>query len=174
MSEYGEVIETGSVRFVRLLPGPIERVWSHLVDSELRGTWLATGELEPRVGGKVTLHFDHQNLTPYGEKPPEKWKSMQDGPITAVGRVVRFEAPRVLAITWAEDSEVSFELEPKGPDVQLTLTHRRLAKRSDRIETSAGWHSHLGVLEERLRGEVPQPFWPRVLRFEREYEERMP
>ncbi|MFI5317852.1 MAG: hypothetical protein ACHQ6T_19295 [Myxococcota bacterium] len=35
------------------------------------------------------------------------------------------------------------------------------------------WHSHLGVLEERLRGEEPRPFWARVVRFELEYEKRI-
>src|SRR5262249_28881174 len=59
MSEYGSVIEPGTVRFERLLPGPIEKVWAHLIDAEIRGTWLATGPMEPREGGKVELHFCH-------------------------------------------------------------------------------------------------------------------
>ena len=38
MSEYGVVLESGAVRFERLLPGPIERVWSYLVEGEKRAT----------------------------------------------------------------------------------------------------------------------------------------
>ena len=173
MSDYGKLIAADAVQFERRLPGPIEKVWKYLVDSELRGSWLASGELEPRQGGKVTLFFQHANLTPHGEKPPEKYKEMEKG-VTAVGTVTCFEPPTRLAFTWSGESEVTFELSAKGADVLLTLTHRRLAKREDRVNTSAGWHSHLGVLEERLRGETPSPFWPRVEKFDREYAGRIP
>ena len=36
MSEYGIVTEAGAVRFERLLPGPIERVWAYLTQSDKR------------------------------------------------------------------------------------------------------------------------------------------
>jgi uncharacterized protein YndB with AHSA1/START domain len=170
MSEYGERPEHGCVRFVRVLPGPIERVWSYLVDSKLRGTWFASGELEPRVGGKLTLFFHHQELTNHRETPPERWKEMEHGH-TAHSTVLRFEPPHVLAWTFG-GSEVTFELEPLGSEVRLTLTERKLATRANEVGNAAGWHSHLGVLEERLQGKEPAPFWPRVLRYNREYEER--
>jgi uncharacterized protein YndB with AHSA1/START domain len=172
MSDYGEQLDPGAVRFVRMLPGPIERVWSYLVDSKLRGSWFASGELEPRVGGKLTLFFHHQGLTSHREKPPERWKEMEHGH-TAHSTVLRFEPPRVFAWTFHR-SEVTFELEPVGEQVRLTLTERRLETRADVVGNAAGWHSHLGVLEERLRGQEPAPFWPRVLRYNREYEERIP
>ena len=59
MSEYGIVTEAGAVRFERLLPGPIERVWAYLTEPEKRGTWLAAGPMELRVGGRVELNFHH-------------------------------------------------------------------------------------------------------------------
>lgn len=37
MSEYGVVTEPGTVRIQRVLPGPIERVWAYLTESEKRG-----------------------------------------------------------------------------------------------------------------------------------------
>ena len=40
-------------RLERLLPGPIERVWAYVTESDKRATWLAGGEMELRVGGKV-------------------------------------------------------------------------------------------------------------------------
>ena len=48
MSHYGERIGKTTVRFERLLPGPIERVWEYLTDSDRRATWLAAGG-EPTV-----------------------------------------------------------------------------------------------------------------------------
>ncbi|HPF91720.1 MAG TPA: hypothetical protein PLL57_13755 [Flavobacteriales bacterium] len=32
----GELIAPNTIRFTRVLPGPIERVWSYLVDPEKR------------------------------------------------------------------------------------------------------------------------------------------
>ena len=49
MSDFGVVLESGTVRFERLLPGPVERVWSYLTDSEKRGQWLASGPFELRL-----------------------------------------------------------------------------------------------------------------------------
>ena len=74
MNEYGVVLESGAVRFERLLPGPLERVWSYLTQSEKRGTWLASGEIEPRVGGAADLLFKHSEIT--SEQPPERYREM--------------------------------------------------------------------------------------------------
>ena len=52
MNEYGVITHPDTVRLERLLPGPIERVWDYLTDSKKRGTWLATGTMDLRVGGK--------------------------------------------------------------------------------------------------------------------------
>ena len=172
MNEYGQVIDKGAVRFERLLPGPLERVWQYLTDSQFRGTWLATGAMEPRAGGALTLHFRHQDLTDHNEATPPKYKAMENGH-TMVGRVTRWEPPRHLAYTWDGDYEVAFDLEPSGADVLLTLTHCNLRMRTEMISVSGGWHSHLGILTEHLRGERPAPFWPRVERYEREYPQRI-
>jgi hypothetical protein len=91
---------------------------------------------------------------------------MENGHTIADGS--RWEPPRHLAYMGCR-FEVSFDLEPQGKDVLLTLTHRHLRMRSDMISVSGGWHSHLGILVERLRGERPAPFWPRVERYDREY-----
>ena len=52
MGKYGERIDETTVRFERMLPGPIERVWEYLTDAEKRATWLCGGETESQVGGK--------------------------------------------------------------------------------------------------------------------------
>ena len=50
---YGTLIEPTTLRIQRLLPGPIERIWAYLTDSELRRKWLAAGAMEMKVGAPV-------------------------------------------------------------------------------------------------------------------------
>jgi hypothetical protein len=45
---HGQFTGPAEVRLVRILPGPIERVWDYLTDSEKRGRWFAGGPMEPR------------------------------------------------------------------------------------------------------------------------------
>ena len=52
---YGELIEPTTLRIQRLLPGPIERIWAYLTDSELRRKWLAAGAMEMKVGSPFEL-----------------------------------------------------------------------------------------------------------------------
>ena len=35
------LIEPGTVKMERLLPGPVERVWAYLTESDKRARWLA-------------------------------------------------------------------------------------------------------------------------------------
>lgn len=170
MSEYGIVISPASVRFERLLPGPIERVWSYLTDPELRGTWFASGPIEPREGGGLKLTFRHSQLAPPGEVAPAKHAGAEG--YTADCRVTQWQPPTRFAFQW-DESEVVFELAPKGDEVILTLTHRKLPSRDELRNVSSGWHTHLGVLGERLRGEPLRPFWPRIEKLEAEYAERI-
>ena len=74
MSDYGVVLDASTVRFERVLPGPIERVWEFLTDPVQRGKWFAGGPMEPRVGGKLELQFKHRNLMTVDEPVPEKYR----------------------------------------------------------------------------------------------------
>ena len=171
MNEYGVVTHPDTVRLERLLPGPIERVWGYLTDSRKRGQWLATGPMDLRVGGAVELLFHHADLS--AEKtPPAKYKDKACG-ATMRGTVTACEPPRLLAYTFGDSGEVTFELTPKGKDVLLVLTHRRLADRRTMVSVSTGWHSHLGVLADVLNGDEPRPFWTTVSQMEAEYEKRI-
>lgn len=38
---------------------------------------------------------------------------------------------------------------------------------------AGGWHAHLGVLEARLAGRQPGPFWSVLGRVEEEYRQRI-
>jgi uncharacterized protein YndB with AHSA1/START domain len=176
MSEFGVLTEARTVRFQRVLPGPVERVWAYLTESEKRGKWLASGPMELRVGGRVELNFRHANLTPHVEQPPEKYSSCADG-FTTYGHITRCDPPRLLSYIWDEggvDSEVTFELTPQGDDVLLVLTHRRLGDRAMMLSVAGGWHTHLGILLDHLNGREPRPFWSTHARLEAEYERRLP
>ena len=177
MSEYGVVTEAGTVRFERVLPGPIERVWPYLTESKERGKWLASGEMDLRVGGRVELKFRHADLSPHAEPTPDKYKKYEEG-ASVYGRITRCDPPRLLSYTWDEDSgddsEVTFELTPRDEDVLLVLTHRRIADRATMVSVASGWHTHLGILEDNLNGSEPRPFWSTQAQLEAEYERRLP
>lgn len=158
MSGHGVVSEPGTVRIRRALPGPIERVWALLTESELRGRWLAAGPMEPRVGG---------------ERAPDKYREV--GCRAEVeGRVVAWEPPRRVAYRWGGGSEVTFELTAEEAGVLLVLTHRRLPDRDQMLSVSAGWHAHLDILVARLQGVPPSPFWPNHTWLEAEYDRLLP
>ncbi len=174
MSEFGTVPEAGTIRFERLLPGPIERAWAYLTEPEKRGKWLASGPMELRVGGKFELIWRNSGLSPRKEKIPEKYQQFEPEARMS-GRITRCESPRLLSHTWeGGDSEVTYELTPRGGSVLLVLTHRRIASRKDMLSFGPGWHTHLGILKDLLNGEVPSPFWSAFAALESEYEKRIP
>lgn len=176
MSDHGERIDKTTIRFQRLLPGPIDRVWSFLVESEKRGRWLAQGDTELRVGGKISLHFYHPRLSSLPDvAPPEKYKDLPEE-ITFHGVVTQCDHPRLLSHTWIgdnENSEVCYELETQGDRVLLTLTHNRLGSDEQVVGTCGGWHTHLEILAAVLADQTPQPFWTRFNALEAEYAERL-
>ena len=173
MNEYSVVTQPDTVRLERVLPGPIERVWDYLTDSEKRGTWLATGPMDLRVGGKVELKFHHADLSAEKEIP-ERFREKCAGDVRMNGKVTACDPPRLLSFTFGDSGEVTFELTPKGKDVLLVLTHRRLADRKTMVGVSTGWHSHLGILIDVLNGDEPRPFWTTVTKMEAEYQKRIP
>ena len=154
----------------RLLPGPIERVWAFLTESELRRKWLAAGPMEMEVGAPFELVWRNDELTdPPGQRPPgfSEEHRMQS-------RITELDPPRKLSFAWQGSGDVTFELEPQGNDVLLTLVHRRLPSRSMMLGVSAGWHMHLDVLVATAKGEAPAPFWDGMTRLRQEYDRRLP
>jgi len=160
---YGEFINPRELRLTRLLPAPIERVWTYLTDSDKRATWLAPGSMDLRPGGKVELHFDHAALT--GEETPAD----HPGNCGAVERhILQCDPPRLLSFTWG-DSEVTFALTPEAQSTRLVLTHRRLESADQAAGVSAGWHVHIAYLIARLTGQQPPKLWPTHARLEKHY-----
>ena len=174
LREDGEILDAQTVRFERLLPGPIERVWAYLTESDKRRKWLAAGDFDLREGGKTTLFFQHKNLSQKVVPVPEQFRKMNDEGHSLDVTVLRAERPHLLAITWGEHSEVTFELtEQKSGEVLLTLTHRRLPK-DDMRNVLPGWHSHLGILADVLGGREPDNFWSTFERMRAHYQPKLP
>jgi uncharacterized protein YndB with AHSA1/START domain len=167
---YGVLTAPTTLKIQRLLPGPIERVWAYLTESDLRRKWLAAGQMEMKVGAPVELVWRNDELSsPPGERPPgfSKEHRMQS-------RITELDPPRKLAIAWEGSGDVSFELEPQGDEVLLTLIHHRLPDRATMQKVSAGWHMHLDILVARATGKEPAPFWDGWSRLMEEYDQRLP
>lgn len=170
----GEVIDSATVRICRVLPGPIERVWSYLAESHKRARWLATGELDPRPGSALDLVFRHSQLS--HEKTPQRFCGAEGHEHHC--RVIRCEPPHLLCFSWpessGEDSEVTFELSPQEDGILLVVTHTRLFDRATMVNVAGGWHAHLGLLVDHLNGREPRGFWSAHVAAERVYESLIP
>ena len=167
-SKLGTSPEAATVRLERLLPGPIERVWAYLTESDKRATWFASGVFDLRVGGKADLHFDHDKIS--SEKRPA---DRPKGECDFAGSITRVEPPRLLVFTFGATtpaSEVTFELEPRGKEVMLVITHRRLPNRNTMLQVAGGWDAHVGILADRLNGIEPRPFWTTHAKLKSQYE----
>jgi uncharacterized protein YndB with AHSA1/START domain len=170
LDAYGVLTEPATLKIQRLLPGPIERVWAYLTESELRRKWLAAGQMEMKVGALFELVWRNDELSnPPGQRPPgfSDEHRMQS-------RITELDPPRKLAIAWEGSGDVSFELDPKGNEVLLTVIHRRLPSRATLLKVGAGWHMHLDVLVAAATGKAPEPFWDGWSRLQTEYDRRMP
>lgn len=176
MDDFGQLLVPGTVKLERLLPASVETVWAYLTESDKRGTWLARGEMDLRVGGKVSLVFDHETLSPIPEDVPEKYQQ-HCGTTELLGTITELDPPRLLSYTWpeteAEASEVTFELQAKGDMTALTITHCRLPNRDTTVGVASGWHAHLAIMISVLEGKTPAPFWGVYDPLQAQYEERL-
>jgi uncharacterized protein YndB with AHSA1/START domain len=167
---YGVLTEPATLTIRCVLPGPIERVWAYLAESDLRRQWLAAGRMEMKAGTLFEFVWRNDELTePPGHRPPgfSEEHRMQS-------RIVECDPPRRLAFTWQGSGDVSFELDPKGDEVLLTVTHRRLPDRAMLVKVASGWHMHLNLLVARATGAEAPPFWDGWNRLREDYERRIP
>lgn len=170
LDPYGVLTEPATLTIQRLLPGPIERVWAYLTESDLRRQWLAAGEMEMKVDAPFEFVWRNDELTvPPGERPPgfPDEHRMQS-------RITELDPPRKLAFAWSGSGDVTFELEPQGDEVLLTVIHRRLRDRETTLMVGAGWHTHLDTLVACVTGTQPAPFWDEWSRLRNEYDRRVP
>ena len=161
------LVKPSTVRLERLLPGPVERVWAYLVDSRKRAAWLAAGEFDLRVGGKIELIFENDKLS--GETAPD---GKSGGPRKFTGKITRLEPLKALAYTWdwdGKDSDVLYELAPQGKDVLLTIHHKLPDDRGLVCAVGGGWQAHTGILADQLNGVQPRGFWSSHDRYMKEF-----
>ncbi len=167
---YGVLIEPTTLRIQRHLPGPIERIWSYLTDSDLRRQWLAAGAMGTQAGSAFELVWRNDELT----TPPGARPAGFDAEHRMQGTITEFDPPHRLSITWGTTGGVTFELAPAGNRVLLTVTHHRVADPDLLQKVSAGWHAHLDVLVARASGQDPAPFWDSWLHLRDDYSRRSP
>lgn len=147
-SRYGTVHERADgylLRFERQLRQPVEQVWDALTDPARLAQWLAPGEIELTLGGRVFLAFT-------------------DGDGVIDGRVTAIAPPRLLEFTWTDEGDdfgcVRWELTADDGGTRLILTHTvSEAARDFGLPALAGWHSLLEQLAALLAGH-PVPSAP--------------
>lgn len=168
--DYARLIDPATLFLQRILPGPIERVWQYLTDSELRGQWLATGTMQGVPGTPFELVWRNDELT----RPPGRRPEGIDEENRMQSEIIAVEPPHRLVFRWGDDGEVCFELAEQGAHVVLSLTHRRVRDRAMALMVGPGWHLHLDVLAARLAGVEPaEPFWDGWSRLKGEYTHRL-
>jgi uncharacterized protein YndB with AHSA1/START domain len=168
MTDYASASGT-TLRIERRLPGPIERVWSYLVEPEKRALWFVGGTWDLRVGGEARAEWNHTRLS--HEPTPEAWKDF-DG-ITSISTITRIEPPNLLAyrseMEGMGEFEITFELRPDGKDVIFSITQAPVASAQGKASFGSGWHAYLDILEDRLKGAEPRGFWTNFDRLQAEY-----
>lgn len=143
VNDLGKIIDDSTVRFERVLPASIERVWQYLTSSECLPEWLAEGKIDQRFGGKVKLKFDVEAV-------PERAGKGEN----IEGSVTFIDPLRALAYSWGAPgsdavTNVSMQVSTVGDQTSLVLTHSQLPAEA-MAEVMAGWHAHLDVLKARL------------------------
>ena len=170
LNGFGTLTESDTLRIERLLPGPVERIWAYLTDSDLRRQWLASGDMTMKAGAPFELVWRNDELTGPSEHRPAGFPEEQ----RMQSQIIECDPPHKLSFAWSGGGDVTFELEPRGKQVLLAVIHRRLPDRGTMLAISAGWHMHLDVLEARATGNEPAPFWDGWSQLRQEYEKRLP
>ena len=167
LNDHGTLLNSAEVRFVRILPGPIERVWAFITDPEKRQLWLAGGTTATQTGDKFQLEFKNRELETPNETVPAKYQEYACT-IASEAILTRHEPMSLHSFLWG-GGEVIFELTPEGENVKLVLTHRKLPDHEQVLSVSGGWHIHLAVLISKLTGALQPPFWSTMEKLGNDY-----
>jgi uncharacterized protein YndB with AHSA1/START domain len=127
-----------TMRFERLIPQPVERVWAALTEPEELNAWF----------------YPFQGTLAAGETVLIPWE--ENGGLSST--VVEFDPPRVFAWTWQKagdpESIVRWELSPESSGTRFVLTHALpILAANEPTDTLAGWHEHLDTLVDYLAGQ---------------------
>jgi uncharacterized protein YndB with AHSA1/START domain len=137
--------------YVTYIAAPPEKVWQALTSSEFtrKYFWDRTIEIEPKRGGAFVLR-------------------LPDGRVNVQGKVVEYDPPRKLSVTWhvewPEDFRklpeclVTYEIAPAGEAVRLTMTESHFWEVPEAILSGGktGWPAVLSGLKSLLEtGKAP-------------------
>jgi uncharacterized protein YndB with AHSA1/START domain len=137
------------VTYIQSMP---EKVWHALTDPDL-----------------TAKYWGHSNVSDW--QVGSRWEHQRTdgtGIADVVGTVVESSAPTRLVITWAAPGEqradgpsrVTFEIQPYGEIVRLTVTHENLADEAEREAAAEGWSAVLSNLKSFLETGSPLPQEP--------------
>ncbi|MGN9781471.1 ArsR/SmtB family transcription factor [Nonomuraea sp. ZG12] len=131
--------------YVTYIESTPEKVWHALTDADLSAEY-----------------WGHSNVSDW--QVGSTWQHLRtdgSGIADVVGTVLETVPPKRLVITFGEPSQVTFDIEPHGQIVRLTVTHENLATQEDYDVISAGWPAILANLKSLLEtGHVlPQAPW---------------
>jgi uncharacterized protein YndB with AHSA1/START domain len=139
--------------YVTYIAGTPEKVWEALTDADLTASY-----------------WGHGNVSDW--QPGSRWEHVRtdgSGIADVVGEVVESEPPSRLVFTWAapedegrEDkySRVTFDIQPHGDIVRLTVTHEDLNDEGELADVSGGWPAVLANLKSLLETGSPMPQAP--------------
>lgn len=168
VEDYGTISDGSTFTIQRWLPGPVDRIWTCLTDSDHRRKWLAAGDMQLAAGASLELVWRNDDLSDPSDPRPAGFPEEQ----RMASHVIAVDPPRTLTIAWGK-GDVTFELTPKGDKVLLTLTHRGLDDRAARTMIAAGWHMHLDILMARLLGLGAASFWSGWVQLQHAYDQRL-
>ncbi|MFP3988641.1 SRPBCC domain-containing protein [Streptomyces sp. E11-3] len=134
--------EIQHLHFELHLPHPVEEVWTAVATAGGLPGWLAAAdELEPRLGGAVTLRW--LNVDAEGERA------------TYSGRITAWDVERIAEYTFdGLHGRVRFHLETLGLGATtLRFTNEFRGDDALRLDSLAGWHQHFEYLIHALDGQ---------------------
>lgn len=147
--QMGEVVDGHTLRFVRVVKHPPERVWRAITDQRELTEWMRYPvKFEPRVGGRASWFGEDEQLS-----------SRVDG------KVFMFDPPRTLAFSFYDpripeqveigerEWGVRWDLAPHADGCRITFTQRNLPG-AVLWGVGEGWHGFLDQLVAYLDGDL--------------------
>ena len=129
-----------TVRFVRHLSHPVDKVWRAITQPEHLAAWFPQEvTFDGPIAAGTTVRFT------FGDGAHDAF----------TGTIEVVDAPRLLVYTWGTD-RLRFELEPDGDGTRLTFSDE-FDEVGKAARDTAGWHVCLDGLTRSLDGEAADP-----------------
>jgi uncharacterized protein YndB with AHSA1/START domain len=167
IDDFAFLTEGSTLVIERWLPGPVERVWRFLTDSDLRRQWFAAGEMTLVAGAPLELVWRNDALSEPDDPRPAGFSEE----VRLQSRIIAVDPMHKMTIAW-DKGDVTFTLHEAGESVLLTVKHR-LGDRTAQSSFAGGWHMHLDILLARLASTKPPSFWSGWVKLQAIYGDRL-